>query len=329
MWFNSDIWFEMEEIGQVTTYPHMPEVFMKTGDVITITFEDNRVARVRRQRGDKVDIYILGDAAVHYNVDKLKSYAIKRGIYVDVTDPREWGARYYGNGMTKNYKEVAKTEVVRGYAGIYPYQRITALCLPDGVVRLMRYGERTYKVAQQVRYPSWDEFVEANQFVTEIPDEEELSEIEIVEEQEVDVPEEDEGVEVGEEETDDDSSSDYEPEQEREVYRSQARDRKRRRVEKIVTIRMAVGGGDDENVDQKLVEVDFQFGNMTSARKIGKLYRLDFANGAYMLAGKGSITYVRPGSSNAVWCEWNDTEDFREIAVWIWQHPGSELPVIA
>lgn len=319
MWFNSDIWFEMEEIGQVTTYPHKTEVFMKTGDVITITFEDDRTARVKRQRGDKVDIYILGDAAVRYNVEKLQGYAIKHNIYADVTDPREWQFPVVvEEGQTKDYKGVAPyntTDVVRGYENIYPYHRITALCLPDGVVRLMRYGERTYKVAYQVRYPNWEEFVKANQFVTKIP---ELSEIEILEEQEVDVPEE---------ETDDDSSSDYEPEKEREFYRSQAQSRKRRRIEKTMTIRMAVEG--DANVDEKVVDVDFQFGNMSSAVKTGRqTYRLDFANGAYMLLGKTQMTYARANGTTA-WCAWKDLDDFYEIVLWLWDQPCFERPVIA
>ena len=332
MWFNSDIWFEMESVGQVTTYPHKTEVFTNTRDVITITFEDDRTARVKRQRGDKVDIYMLGAAAVRYNVEKLKGYAIKHGIYLDVTDPREWQSPVVvEEGQTKDYKGVAaeKAYVVRGYENLYPYPAITALCLPDGSVRLMRYGTRTYKVAYQVRYPDWEEFVKANNFVARIPDEDDLSSVTQNEEdiQEVDVPEE-EGVEVGEEETDEDSSSDYEPEKEREFYRAQARDRKRRRIEKTMTIRMAVGGGDDENIDQKLVEVEFHFHNMSSARKTGKLYRIEFNNGSYMLAGKGSITYVRP-SGDAVWCEWVKPLDFNEIAVWLWEHPGFERPVIA
>lgn len=321
MWFNSDIWFEMEDVGQVTTYPHKTEVFTNTGDVITITFNGSESADVKRYRGDKVDMYTLGYLHVKYNVEKLKGYAIKHEIYMNVTDPREWESPVVvEEGQTKNYKGVAadKARVVRGYENVYPYQRLTALVLPDGAVRLMRYGNRTYKVANQVRYPSWTEFAEANNYIAEIPEMEELSEIEIVEEQEVDVPDT---------ESDDDTSSDYEPEKEREFYRSQARDRKRRRVEKTMRLLMAVGG-DDENIHQLITPVDFHFHNMIRATKTGKLYRLDFANGAYMICGKGSITYAK-ANGETVWMGWEKPSDWNDIAVWIWDQPGFERPAFA
>lgn len=330
MWFNSDIWFEMESIGQVTTYPHKTVVFTNTRDVITITIQGNS-ATVKRQRGDNVVVYTLGSLHVRYNVNKLIEYAKKHNIYMNVTDRREFHSPIVvEGGQTKDYKGIAKTEVVRGYENLYPYARITALVLPDGAVRLMRFGNRTYKVAEQVRYPDWDEFVKANKFVDEIPDEEDdmpalvpvdetdLSSVTADEEdiQEVNVPEEDE-----------DSSSDYEPEAEREFYRSQTRAQKRRRVEKTMTIRMAVGGGDDENIDQKLVEVEFHFSNLVHATKASKLYSVVFQNGARMILGKGSITYTR-SNGESVWAEWVKPSDFNDLAVWLWDHPSFARPEV-
>jgi len=197
------------------------------------------------------------------------------------------------------------------------------------MVRLMRYGDRTYKGADQVHYPNWEEFAAANNYIAEVPAEpvevhpDEVSSVtlDVDDVQEVEVPTEEDVVT----ESDDDSSSDYEPEKEREFYRSQARDRKRRRVEKIMRLLVAVGDY-DENVGTLITSVDFHFHNMVRATKTGKLYRLDFANGAYMVCGKGSITYAKP-NGESVWMAWEKPSDFNEIAVWIWDQPGFERPV--
>lgn len=280
IWFNSDIWFYMEQVVEVVALPNEgAEVRLDTGDVITITFsKEESNATVRRVWLDKVDIYTLGELAVRYNLSKVKLYAIKNAVY-----------------KTSPLARAPATEV--------DYTR-----MPGGMSSSGAFGRpRTRQAVAAPVAPS-------------LP-----SPVSGVERQDVTVPEwggEGDSWAEGdswkhEPEEDADSSSDYEP-----AWAGKVEPPKK---ETILTIRMAVGGGDDANIDEKLVDVDLHLENIKTGRKLGRTYRIDFKNGAYMLFGKGSITYVRPNGT-AAWAEWKWATDYNDTALWLWDQNEFERP---
>lgn len=284
IWFNSDIWFYLEQVVEVRALPNEgAEVRLDTGDVITITFNtEERNAQVRRVWLDKVDIYTLGDLAVRYNVDKLTNYAIKHASYqarAPPIAPAPASEVDYGNRMPGGMKSA--------------FGR-SRQPLPSPI---------SIEEVQDVSVPYWggeedgegDSWAERSSWKH--------------------APEDDQ-----------DSSSDYEPAWTAKKIHETSKRRKVSKPETIVTIRMAVGGGDDANIDEKLVDVNLHLENIRVGRKMGKTYRIDFKNGAYMVFGKGSITYVRPDGTSA-WAEWKSPVDYTETAVWLWDQDEFERPI--
>ena len=82
IWFNSDIWFDLEQVAEVVDLPNEgAEVHLDVGDVITITFNDEfGNATVRRERMDNVVVYTLGGLASRYNIAQIKTYAKRHGL---------------------------------------------------------------------------------------------------------------------------------------------------------------------------------------------------------------------------------------------------------
>ena len=275
IWFNSDIWFYLEQVVEVVALPNEgAEVRLDTGDVITITF-DNEEATVRRVWLNKVDLYTLGSMAVRYNVGKIIGHAIRHAMYVALPPPALLAAA--------PATQVDYDRTPGGMTGGAFGRTRRPLPSPIPVDEVQAVDVSEWGGEEQGEGNSW---AERDSWKRE--------------------PEDDQ-----------DSSSDYEP--------PWVGQRKPSKPETIVVIRMAVGGGDDANIDEKMVEVNLHLENIKTGRKEGRLYRIEFKNGAQMTFGKNSITYVRPNGT-AAWAEWNMVTDYQDTVLWLWDQDEFERP---